>query len=134
MEEETAPVVVSEGATLFSVSEINAMVVDGQCADAASAGATLVAVEPENALAHMAFGDALACFPEGSGDIFSAFDAWMIAKSLAKTQQMDWQPMKERIGWALQRSGIVKIIPEFEEGYTDWYQRVSPFSWSLVLL
>ena len=42
----------------------------------------------------------LACFPEGSGDIFSAFDAWMIAKSLAKTQQMDWQPMKERIGWA----------------------------------
>ena len=113
-------VVVSEGSTLFSVSEINAMVVDGQCADAASAGAMLVAVEPENALAYMAFGDALACFPEGSGDIFSAFDAWMIAKSLAKTQQMDWQPMKERIGWALSRSGIVKIIPEFEEGYTDW--------------
>ncbi|MEC8483008.1 MAG: hypothetical protein VXY99_04235, partial [Pseudomonadota bacterium] len=28
--------------------------------------------------------------------------------------------MKERIGWALQRSGIVKIIPEFDEGYTDW--------------
>ena len=47
------------------------MVVDGQCAEAASAGATLVAVEPENALAHMAFGDALACFPEGSRDIFS---------------------------------------------------------------
>ena len=117
---EPKEVVVPDGATLFSVTEINAMVVDGQCAEAASAGATLVAVEPENALAHMAFGDALACFPEGSGDIFSAFDAWMLAKSLAKTQQMDLQPIKERIGWALERSGIVKVIPEFEEGYTDW--------------
>ena len=120
IEPATSTVTVPDGATLFSVSEINAMVVDGQCAEAASAGATLVAVEPENALAHMAFGDALACFPEGSGDIFAAFDAWMLAKSLAKTQQMDWQPMKERIGWALARSGIVKIIPDFENGYTDW--------------
>ena len=120
IEPAASTVTVPDGATLFSVAEINAMVVDGQCAEAASAGATLVAVEPENALAHMAFGDALACFPEGSGDIFAAFDAWMLAKSLAKTQQMDWQPMKERIGWALARSGIVKIIPEFEEGYTDW--------------
>ena len=68
----------------------------------------------------MAFGDALACYPEGSGDVFAAFDAWIIAKSLAKTQQLDWRPMKERLGWALQRSGIVKIVPEFEEGYTDW--------------
>ena len=56
--------------------------------------------------------------------IFFAFDAWMIAKSLAK-QQMDWQPMKERIG--CQRSGIVKIIPEFEEGYTDC-KRAFPYS------
>ena len=110
----------SRGATLFSVSEINGMVVDGQCSQAASAGATLVEVEPENALAHMAFGDALACFPEGSGDIFAAFDAWMISKSLAKTQQLDWKPMKERLGWALERSGIVKVIPEFTEGYNDW--------------
>ena len=111
---------VPEGATLFSVAEINGMVVDGQCSQAASAGATLVEVEPENALAHMAFGDALACFPEGSGDIFAAFDAWMISKSLAKTQQLDWKPMKERLGWALERSGIVKVIPEFTEGYNDW--------------
>ena len=110
----------SEGATIFTVEEINGMVVDGQCADAAVAGANLVAVEPENALGHMAFGDALACYPEGSGDIFAAFDAWMLAKSLAKTQQLDWNPMKERLGWALERSGIVKIVPEFEEGYTDW--------------
>ena len=120
---ETAPVelpTVSEGATLFTVEEINGMVIDGQCAEAAVAGANLLAVEPENALGHMAFGDSLACYPEGSGDIFSAFDAWMIAKSLAKTQQLDWQPMKDRLGWALQRSGILKIIPEFEDGYTDW--------------
>lgn len=120
---ETAKVeasVVSEGTTIFTVEEINGMVIDGQCADAAVAGANLVAIEPENALGHMAFGDALACYPEGSGDIFAAFDAWMLAKSLAKTQQLDWKPMKERLGWALERSGIVKIVPEFEEGYTDW--------------
>lgn len=111
---------VSEHSTPYTVSEINAMVVDGQCADAAVAGANLVAIEPENAFGYMAFGDALACYPEGSGDVFAAFDAWMLAKSLAKTQQLDWQPMKERLGWALERSGIVKVVPEFEEGYTQW--------------
>ena len=113
---------------VYSVEDINGMVVDGQCGDAAAAGANLIVTEPENALAYMAFGDALACYPEGSGDVFAAFDAWIIAKSLAKTQQLDWLPMKERLGWALQRSGIVKIIPEFEEGYTDW-----PDGFSIVL-
>ncbi len=106
--------------TLYTLSDINALIVDGQCGDAATAAANLIAVDGENPLAYMAFGDALSCFPEGSGDVFAAFDAWMIAKSLAKTQQMDWRPMKERLGWALERSGIVKIVPEFTDGYTEW--------------
>ncbi len=109
-----------EPSTLYSLSDINGLIVDGQCEDAASASANLIAVDGENPLAYMAFGDALSCFPEGSGDIFAAFDAWMIAKSLAKTQQMDWRPMKERLGWALERSGIVKIVPEFSDGHTEW--------------
>ncbi len=104
----------------YSVSDINAMIIDGQCVQATAIAQQLITIEPENPQGHMALGDALACYPEGSGDIFAAFDAWMQAKSLAKQQGVDWQPIKDRLGWALQRSGIVKVIPVFSEGYTEW--------------
>jgi hypothetical protein len=105
---------------LSNRGDIEALISEGQCADARPLAQDLLRQQPEDPDVHRLVGDAVACFPSGEGDIFAAFDTWMLAKNLAKSQQKDWQPMRERLSWALERSGIVKLVPVFEDGYDDW--------------
>lgn len=105
---------------LINRGDIEALISEGQCQDAQPLAQNLLSKQPEDPELHRLYGDAVACFPMGGGDIFAAFDTWMLAKNLAKSQQKDWQPMRERLSWALERSGIIKLVPVFEDGYQDW--------------
>ena len=119
---EPTEVIESEASStvLSSRGDIEALISEGQCDEAQPLAQNLLSQQPENPELHRLYGDAVACFPIGNGDIFAAFDTWMLAKNLAKSQQTDWQPMRERLSWALERSGIVKLVPIFEDGYEDW--------------
>ena len=114
-----ARIVPKESTTTYTQSSIMGLIEMGQCEEAAENANSWVQSNPNNYTAQMMLGDALACYPFGTGDIYTAFDAWMISKDLAKEQEADFQLMKDRLSWALSKSGIVKIIPELQEGVSS---------------
>ena len=71
----------------------------------------LLATEPSSALAYLTLGDALSHYPNGDGDIYLAFEAWMTAKNLTPTRSSLNKVAQKRVTWSLERSGIVKLEP-----------------------
>ena len=90
----------------------------------------LLATEPSSGLAHLTLGDALSHYPNGDGDIYLAFEAWMTAKTLTPPRSRLNKVTQERLAWALERSGIVKLEPSAFVGTNGFGEgiRVEAFS------
>ena len=67
--------------------------------------------QPDNPIAYLALGDALAHYPNDDGDIYAAFDIWVQAKALSSVKDANWEFAQERLAWSLERSGVLKLIP-----------------------
>ena len=52
--------------------------------------------------------------------MYAGFDAWMKAKELADPKSKIWKIAKGRLGWALKRSGVLKLTPSSTTGQTGW--------------
>ena len=123
---------------LLSPQEIYALMDVGKFDEAILEAQKLVLVEQRNALAWLTLGDALANYPQGTGDVYAAFDAWMRAKDFYDPKSKMWKVAKERLAWSLERSGIVKLIPtrggipvDFPEGFTYTIQAAAQLDWTL---
>ena len=119
---------VGEPANILSPKQIYGLMDTQDWAAAIESAEALVQAEPNNALAYLTLGDALAHYPNEDGDIYAAFDAWMLAKDTAQSASKIWKISKQRLVWSLDRSGIVKLIPDLTTGQTGWSNE---FSYSL---
>ena len=90
----------------------------------------LLAAEPSSGLAYLTLGDALSHYPNGDGDIYLAFDAWMTAKTLTPSRSSLNKIAQKRLAWALERSGIIKLEPSTFVGTNGFGEgiRVEAFS------
>lgn len=105
---------------ILSAKEIYALLDAKKWEKGIIAAQVLVATQPNSALAYLTLGDALAHYPDGDGDIYLAFDAWMKTKELSPSNSSMWKTAKERLGWSLERSGIVKFTPNSSTGQKGW--------------
>ena len=90
----------------------------------------LLAAEPSSGLAYLTLGDALSHYPNGDGDIYLAFEAWMTAKTLTPSRSSLNKIAQKRLAWALERSGIIKLEPSTFVGTNGFGEgiRVEAFS------
>ncbi len=90
----------------------------------------LLATEPSSGLAYLTLGDALSHYPDGDGDIYLAFEAWMTAKTLTPSRSSLNKVAQKRLAWSLERSGIVKLEPSEFMGVNGFGEgiRVEAFS------
>jgi hypothetical protein len=116
---------VGEPANNLSPKQIYGLMDTQDWAAAIESAEALVQAEPNNALAYLTLGDALAHYPNEDGDIYAAFDAWMLAKDTAQSASKIWKISKQRLVWSLDRSGIVKLIPDLTTGQTGWSNEFS---------
>ena len=111
--------VVSDEQPILSVQEIYALLDDERWSKGIIEARRLVASEPDNGLARLTLGDALSHYPSEKGDVYLAFEEWMTAKSLTPPRSSIHRVSEKRIGWALERSGILKLEPAADQGLDD---------------
>ena len=114
----------------MSPSEIYGLMDSGDWQTALLQAQRLADAQPSNALALLTLGDALAQYPNGSGDVFAAFDVWNQAKTVAVKGSRTQRFVQERLGWTLQHSALLKVVPMSSTGMRWWD---SSFSYEMYL-
>ncbi len=107
IEVETRPVTASP----MTASEIYALLDEEYWSRGVIEARRLIEADPVNPLSHLTLGDALSHYPNGDGNLYAAFDAWVTAKKLSNPRGKMHRLAEERLSWALERSGIVKLEP-----------------------
>ena len=115
---------------MMTPTEIYGLMDGGDWSSAVAQAQRLVDAQPSNALALLTLGDALAQYPSGSGDVFAAFDVWTLAKSTAAKGSRTQRFAQERLGWTLQHSALLKMVPMSSTGMRWWDKS---FSYDLYL-
>lgn len=105
--------------SLLSPKQIYALLDSGLYEQAIASAELLVATYPKSGLAYLTLGDALSHYPKEDGDIYAAFDAWIKAKDIRPNGKYA-KIANKRLKWALERSGIVKLIPNGAEVEGEW--------------
>ena len=91
--------------------QIYELIDNGQYNEAKVQATILKESQPDNPVAYLALGDALAHYPNDDGDIYAAFDMWAQAKALSSAKDANWAFAQERLAWSLEQSGVLKLIP-----------------------
>ena len=101
----------SEPNVIMTPKQIYELLDNGQYDEATIQATILKESQPDNPIAYLALGDAIAHYPNDDGDIYAAFDIWVQAKALSSAKDPNWEFAQERLAWSLERSGVLKLIP-----------------------
>ena len=105
------PVVSDQTEPVLTATEIYGLLDEERWSKGAIEAHRLIMDNPTEPLSHLTLGDALAQYPNDSGDVHAAFDAWMTAKKLSNPRSKLHAVAEQRLKWALERSGIIKLEP-----------------------
>lgn len=105
---------------MMTPTQIYGLMDNGDWKNAVLQAQRLVDAQPSNAVALLTLGDALAQYPSGGGDVFAAFDVWNQAKSTATNGSRTQRFAQERLGWTLQHSALLKMVPMSSTGMRWW--------------